>query len=100
MSHKNAESQTFADRHHFLLRRLHSLSGLVPVGVFLVVHLTVNASINVGGVEFQDQVDRIHSLGPLLVPVEIVGIFIPILFHAVLDRDEDVPQKRGITDFR
>ena len=59
------------------------MSGLVPVGVFLVMHLTVNASINIGGDEFQENVDRIHALGPLLVPVEIVGIFLPMLFHGV-----------------
>jgi succinate dehydrogenase / fumarate reductase cytochrome b subunit len=68
----------------FLLRRLHSLAGLVPVGAFLIMHLTTNASILAGGDMFQENVDRIHSLGPLLIPVEIVFIFIPILFHAVL----------------
>ena len=72
---------------HFLIRRLHSLSGLIPVGVFLVIHLATNASILVPGkpgAEFQASVERIHALGPLLVPVEIVGIFIPLLFHAII----------------
>lgn len=56
----------------------------MPLGVFVMVHLAVNASIAVGGDEFQKQVDRIHDLGPLLIPVEIVGIFLPLLFHALL----------------
>ncbi|MEK6798697.1 MAG: succinate dehydrogenase cytochrome b558 subunit [Planctomycetota bacterium] len=78
------EPTSSQDKHYFLVRRLHSLSGLVPVGVFLCVHLSANATVLVGADEFQRSVDRIHSLGPLLVPVEIVGIFIPLLFHALL----------------
>ena len=71
----------------FFLRRLHSLLGIVPVGVFLVVHLTINTMVLfVGDGEdpYQDSVHLIHSLGPLLVPVEIVGIFLPLAFHACL----------------
>lgn len=80
-------TMTLADRHHFLIRRLHSLTGIVPVGVFVCIHLATNASILVPGepgAEFQRSVERIHALGPLLVPVEIIGIFIPIAFHALL----------------
>jgi succinate dehydrogenase / fumarate reductase cytochrome b subunit len=72
------------DKYYFLIRRLHSLTGLVPVGVFLCLHLLTNASILASGDEFQKSVDRIHALGPLLVPVEIVGIFIPLLFHTII----------------
>ena len=75
------------DKHYFLVRRLHSLTGLVPVGVFLCMHLLTNASIlapGAKGAEFQGAVERIHALGPLLVPVEIVGIFIPLLFHTLI----------------
>ncbi len=71
----------------FLLRRLHSLSGIVPIGAFLVMHLGTNAMVafNQPGEDyFQQQVDRIHALGPLLIPVEILFIFIPIAFHAGL----------------
>jgi len=77
----------FGERHYFLIRRLHSLTGLVPVGVFLFMHLLTNASIlapEAAGAEFQKSVERIHGLGPLLVPVEIVGIFIPLAFHTLL----------------
>lgn len=87
MAHQQPASPSFAEKHYFLIRRLHSLSGLVPVGVFLVLHLSTNASVLAPGelgAEFQKSVEKIHSLGPLLVPVEIVFIFIPILFHALL----------------
>jgi succinate dehydrogenase / fumarate reductase cytochrome b subunit len=71
-------------RNHFLLRRLHSLSGIVPVGVFLTVHLVTNASILGGPEVFQERVNAIHALGPLLPAVEILGILLPIAFHACL----------------
>lgn len=72
------------DKYYFLVRRLHSLSGLIPIGVFLFMHLATNASILAGADEFQNSVDRIHALGPLLIPVEIIGIFIPLLFHTIV----------------
>lgn len=68
-----------AVRHHFLLRRLHSLTGLV-FGGYLVVHLLVNATIAQGGVVYQQQVDKIHSL-PFLPVVEWTFIYLPILYH-------------------
>jgi succinate dehydrogenase / fumarate reductase, cytochrome b subunit len=74
---------SFLARNEFLLRRLHSLSGLVPVGAYMVVHLVTNASVLGGAASFQGNVDKIHSLGPLLPIVEWVFIFIPILFHAI-----------------
>jgi succinate dehydrogenase / fumarate reductase cytochrome b subunit len=84
---QSTASQSFADRHYFVIRRLHSLFGLVPVGVFVLFHLLANSSILAPGdrgAEFQKSVDQIHSLGPLVVPLEIVGIFLPLLFHSLL----------------
>lgn len=87
---------TFMERHHFLLRRLHSLSGVVPIGLFLVFHLTTNSSVVWGslsgghgdgghaGVEtFQHEVNFIHSL-PALLPMEVFVLWLPIAFHAGL----------------
>lgn len=87
MSERQSGWEVFFGKHHFLIRRLHSLSGLVPVGAFLCVHLITNASVlapGEPGAEFQKAVERIHALGPLLIPVEIVAIFLPLLFHALL----------------
>lgn len=79
-----AAQPSFVLRHQFIIYRLFSLSGLVPIGAYLVVHLATNASIINGPMSFQDQVDRIHSLGVVLPLVEWTFIFIPILFHAVV----------------
>ncbi len=77
-------SQSFLARHEFLIRRLHSLSGLIPVGAFMTVHLTVNASVLNSAGTFQRAVYQIHSLGKLLPLVEWAFIFFPILFHGIL----------------
>ncbi|HEX8524144.1 MAG TPA: hypothetical protein VF669_17960 [Tepidisphaeraceae bacterium] len=70
-------------RYHFLLRRLHSLTGLV-FGGYLVVHLLVNATIAQLGKHdvYQAQVHKIHEL-PILWALEWGLIYLPILYHTV-----------------
>jgi len=80
----DSSPQSFLARHDFLIRRLHSLSGLIPVGAYMVVHLVTNASVLESSAAFQKNVYSIHSLGSLLPVVEWVFIFIPILFHAII----------------
>mgnify|MGYP006271509629 FL=1 len=75
-------------KYHFLLRRLHSLSGVVPVGVFVIFHLFTNMQMlftspgDPHGGAFQHEVEFIHSLPALLV-IEIV-LWVSIGFHAAL----------------
>ena len=80
----NENSRSFLARNQFLIYRLFSLSGLIPVGAFLVVHLLTNASVLGGAASFQARVDMIHSLGPLLIPIEFLFIFLPMAFHAAV----------------
>jgi succinate dehydrogenase / fumarate reductase cytochrome b subunit len=72
--------QSWTSRNHFALRRLHSLSGIVPVGVFLIVHLLTNSTAFLGAENFNEEVGWIHAM-PWLLAVEILFIFIPIAFH-------------------
>lgn len=78
-----APSGGFLERHEFLLRRLHSLSGIIPVGAYMVVHLLTNATILDSPASFQRRVYTIHSLGMLLPVVEWTFIFLPILYHGL-----------------
>ncbi len=80
----SASSPGFFLRHEFLIRRLHSLSGLIPVGAYMTVHLLVNSSLLNGAGSFQHNVNQIHSLGKMLPLVEWLFIFLPILFHAIV----------------
>lgn len=68
-------------RSQFWLRRLHSLSGVVPLGVFLLEHLWTNATALWGQRSFDAAVDRIHAVPGLLL-LEVFGIFLPLAFHA------------------
>jgi succinate dehydrogenase/fumarate reductase cytochrome b subunit (b558 family) len=69
-------------RTHFVLRRLHSASGVVPLGVFLVEHLITNSRAVYGPESFTRAVGAIQRL-PLLGAIEIVGILLPLAFHAI-----------------
>lgn len=64
----------------FFWRRLHSLSGIVPVGAFLVEHFISNAFATNGPQAYADQVKFLTGL-PFTIWLEIFGIYIPILFH-------------------
>lgn len=70
----------------FILRRLHSLMGLLIV-IYLVEHLTVNSQaalwLKEDGIGFIKLVNFIHSL-PYLQVIEVLLIGVPITFHAVL----------------
>ena len=77
-------STGFLGRHEFLIRRLHSLTGLIPVGAYMVVHLLTNASVINGAATYQRAVYQIHSLGGMLPIVEWVFIFLPLFFHTVI----------------
>ena len=77
----DADRRNVLGQYHFLLRRLHSLTGIV-FGGYLVVHLLINATIAQGGTVYQVQVDKIHSL-PFLPVIEWTFIYLPIIFHTV-----------------
>ncbi|MCA9122550.1 MAG: succinate dehydrogenase cytochrome b558 subunit [Planctomycetaceae bacterium] len=77
-------NSSFLARHEFLIRRLHSLSGLIPVGAYMCVHLVTNASVLDSSATFQRAVYQIHSLGSILPLVEWLFIFAPILFHGIV----------------
>jgi succinate dehydrogenase / fumarate reductase cytochrome b subunit len=76
-----AEAATPSHR-SFLLRRLHSLAGVVPVGVFLVEHLWINAHALYGRDAFNRAVGEIQKL-PALPLLELFGIALPLAFHAL-----------------
>ncbi len=68
-------------RRPFLLRKLHSLTGVLPVGGFMVFHLWTNAKAMQGQELFDDAVADISHM-PFLGLLE-ASILLPLLFHAV-----------------
>ena len=80
----NLQTSVFGS-YEFVVRRLHSLIGLVPIGGYMAIHLATNASLLDGPRTFQGRVDQINSLGPTtLTLVEWAFIFLPILFHGIV----------------
>ena len=72
-----------SDRAHFNLRKLHSLTGIIPIGAFLLEHFFTNSFAIFGPKEYNDKVEFLLSL-PYLYVIETLFIFVPIVFHAVL----------------
>jgi succinate dehydrogenase / fumarate reductase cytochrome b subunit len=79
---ETSPSRSFIGRHQFLIYRLFSLAGIVPVGVYLVFHLGTNALVLLGPASYQAAVNQIHSFGFLVPVLEWTFIFLPMLFHA------------------
>lgn len=72
-----------ASHRQFALRRLHSLSGIVPIGVFLVEHYLTN-SLAFLSAERYDAAARWLQSFPYVLVLEVGGIWLPILFHGLL----------------
>jgi len=66
----------------FVLRKLHQLSGIFPLGIFLLEHFYTNSKALNGAAHFNDAVKDLQSI-PYILFVEIGGIFIPLIYHAV-----------------
>ena len=66
----------------FVLRKLHQLSGIFPLGIFLLEHFYTNSKALSGAGDFNSAVDDLQSI-PYIVFVETIGIFIPLIYHAV-----------------
>ncbi len=71
-----------ANSHQFLSRKLHSLLGVIPIGIFVLFHLVINHQSTKGPEAFNSAAAIPESL-PFLIVVEFVVIYIPIFFHAV-----------------
>src|ERR1700722_17164307 len=66
----------------FILRKLHSLLGIIPIGAFLLEHLLSNFEALKGPIAYGAQVKFLNSL-PLVRVLEWVFIFLPILYHSL-----------------
>lgn len=70
------------DSRYFMLKKLHSLSGVVPIAGFVMFHLFENSHSVAGQQAFNDTMVLIRSM-PYLYLLEI-SLLTPILFHALV----------------
>jgi succinate dehydrogenase / fumarate reductase cytochrome b subunit len=69
----------------FILRKLHQLTGIVPLGAFLLEHLYTNSKAahpELGRQHFNEAVADLQNI-PYILFLEIGLIFIPLIYHAV-----------------
>lgn len=73
---------TLTSPYHFLIRRVHSLLGLVPIGIFLTFHLFLNLTARFGPEQYNKVIETMQSIPGIFI-IELVIIFLPIIFHAI-----------------
>ena len=66
----------------FFLRRLHSLSGIVPIGAFLLEHFISNSEAMKGPEAYNGTVKFLTGL-PFVSVLEWGFIFLPLLYHGL-----------------
>lgn len=71
-------------RENFLLHKLHSLTGVVPVGYYMAQHLVLNSFSVAGPSYFNGVIDFFDSMPKyVLLVMELCFIWIPLAFHAL-----------------
>ena len=68
--------------HSFFWRRLHSLTGIVPIGAFLVEHFFSNLVATGGPTAYTRQVAFLAGF-PFVTALELLFIWIPIAYHGL-----------------
>ncbi|MHB1126285.1 MAG: succinate dehydrogenase cytochrome b558 subunit [Bacillota bacterium] len=67
---------------HYFIRKLHSLLGILPIGIFLLEHLFSNSFALRGEAAFDGVVRTLQSI-PYVIVIEILFILLPIAFHGI-----------------
>jgi succinate dehydrogenase / fumarate reductase cytochrome b subunit len=81
-SSSRTRPRTWFERNHFWLRRLHSLTGVVPVGGFLIYHFWENATALQSYTKWDEMAVHARDI-QLLFFVEFGLILLPLLYHAL-----------------
>ncbi len=64
----------------YLLRKLHSLTGIIPVGAFLAEHFWSNSYALVSSNLYNEKSRELQTI-PFRLAVEWLVIFLPMLYH-------------------
>jgi succinate dehydrogenase / fumarate reductase cytochrome b subunit len=65
----------------FFWRKLHSLSGIIPVGAYMADHIWENSYSLVGSANYNEASHALQTV-PWRLPLEVGIIWLPILYHA------------------
>ncbi|MBS1727216.1 MAG: succinate dehydrogenase [Armatimonadetes bacterium] len=71
-------------RENYVLHRIHSITGVMPVGYYMAQHLTLNTFSLAGPEKFNAVIEFFEGMPKhFLLATEILMIWIPLLFHAI-----------------
>src|SRR5690349_3661910 len=71
-------------RENFVWHKLHSLSGIIPVGFYVAQHIILNSFSLAGPDKYNGVSGFFYSMPEhILWTIEIAVIYIPLLFHAI-----------------
>lgn len=71
-------------RENYVMHRIHSITGVMPVGYYMVQHLVLNFNSVFGPEKFNGVIEFFEGLPkPFLLALEVGMIWLPLLFHAV-----------------
>ena len=66
---------------YFITRRIHSLTGILPVGLFLVYHLYLQLYLHSGAEVYNEVINGFYD-SPLAIWSLVIVVYIPLFFHA------------------
>ena len=68
---------------HFFARRVHSLTGIIPVGLFLIYHLYTQLYLHQGAEKYNEYTNAFYE-SPLAIWLLIIFVYIPLFYHSIL----------------
>ena len=72
------------NRENYLLHKIHSLTGVIPVGYYMAQHLLLNTFSVAGPAKFNAVLAFFEGIpNYVLLALEAFAIWIPLLFHAI-----------------
>ncbi|RYG23784.1 succinate dehydrogenase [bacterium] len=72
------------NRENYLLHKIHSLTGVIPVGYYMAQHLLLNTFSVAGPGKFNAVLAFFEGIPSyVLLALEAIAIWIPLLFHAI-----------------
>lgn len=85
-SFKNAEAETNlkeeSNQNRLTLQKLFQLSGIVPLGIFFLIHIFTNSKAMNGERSYNEAILESNQI-PFLLVVEFFGVFLPLIFHSI-----------------
>ena len=86
------------NKKQFVLKKIHSLLGVIPLGIFLAEHFIANASVLFGIDKFTAIVNFLENT-PFIWVLEWVIIFIPLLIHGLLGVYFDLQARHNVKNY-